>query len=481
MNPNADFPLEGAKKPVFLATLPAPEAQAAAAAVTALPRHAAAAGNELPLAVAAWTLADPAVAAKLMEEWLAAADGEGNLTPACPVVCQLAERVAEALPDSEAWVSRLLPALAKCLEREFDRHDERGTGLPRWMSAAEALFPAEFAAGRFTVDLAVLLSNEAAAFSRLAAGCGEVDRALGDAEGEQRELDDWLKGTFWDEESSAFHRHDGGAESQPYFSPCGFFPLVWEGRTEAMSAGLRARAAEMKASAWPPRAWILFFALLLNTPHTSVVARMRRNGLPAGASPTEQAAWTVLSLGADAARAPYLEAIPPAVRWLDARGRVLARGSLVGGAALLAALLGWGFFHRETRESDGLAEPERRARLACEEGEHARAAALYGQAARRGDAAYFRYRQAGEWMHLEQFAAAEAAYREILAQAPDSPNARLNLALSVLKQGRREEARELYRAFAEDPGAATYPELAARARLAAELIERQLALDRAAP
>ena len=54
----------------------------------------------------------------------------------------------------------------------------------------------------------------------------------------------------------------------------------------------------------------------------------------------------------------------------------------------------------------------------------------------------------------------------------------MNLALAVLKQGRRAEARDLYRAVAEAAEAAALPDLAARARLAAELVERQLALDR---
>ena len=477
MKSKAESAQERPRGRAWLDALPAQAAKEASAALAALPAEAASAGAHVPLAIAAWTLADPAVAANMLEEWLAQAAENGNLEPACPVACQLAERVVEAWPDSEARISRLLPALGKILTRAFARFDAGGTGLPRWTSAAEALIPAAFAPGRFTVDLAVLLSNEAAAFCRLAAGCAELDPACGDAEGEQRELDVWLKQTFWNEEVSAFDRLDDGAESRPDFSACGFFPLVWEERTEAMSAGLRPRAAEMDPSDWPPRAWILFFALLLKTPHNSVVAQMRRRGLPAGAAPIEQAAWTVLALGADAARATYLEAIPPTARWLDAHGRALMRGALACGAALLVVLLGRGIVQRENRVGD-VGDLERRARIAAEEGEHARAAALYGKAARRGNAAYFRYRQGGEWMRLEQYADAEAAYRDVLARAPDAPNARMNLALAVLKQGRREEALELYRAFAADPASASLPELAARARLAAELVGRQLALDR---
>ncbi len=445
-----------------------------------LPADAASAGEGLPLAIAAWTRVDPEVAARLAEAWLATADGEGTLSPPCPVACQLVEGVADALPEPEAFLSRVLPGLARCLEGEFDRHDVRGTGLPHWRSAAEALFPAEYAPGRFTVDLAVLMSNEASSFCRLAEGRTDLERVIGDAEGERRELDDWLKETFWNEEATAFDRNEEGKGSEPDFSPCGFFPLIWEGLTEAMGEGLRTRAAGWDPSVWPARSWALFFALLLRAPHGGVVSRMRRAGLPAGASPAERAAWMALASGADAACARFWGEVPKSVRWLDAHGRGIARGSLLAGAALLAGLLVWGFFHRERSGEGAGDELERRARMACEEGEHARAAALYGQAARLAPGSYFRYRQAGEWMHLELHGDAEAAYREILGREPGAANARLNLALAVLKQGRREEALELYRAFAAEPAEA-HPELTARAKLAAGLIEQQLALDRAAP
>jgi tetratricopeptide (TPR) repeat protein len=456
-----------------------PDGPPAWSGLDALPRDLAAAGRDLPLAIAAWVLADPAVAAELFVAWLATADADGVPTPACcPVVCQLAERVAAVQPDPAAWVARHVPALAACLRGEFERYDPDGTGLPRWPSAAEALFPAEFAPGRVTADLAVLLSNEAAAFDRLAGDRTDLERTLDEAEGEQRELDSWLKESFWNPEASAFDREEADGVTTPDWSPAGLFPLVWGGLAEDMAVELRLRAANLDPAAWPARAWTLFFALLLKTPHGTAVARMRRAGLPAGASPPVRAAWEVLAQGVETARAPYLAAIPRSARWVDAHGRAFARGAAAAGAVLLAGLLVRGCVQRENPGAESANELERRARIACADGRHARAAALYAKAARRGDAVYFGYRQAGEWMHLEQYAEAEAAYRAVLARAPETPNARLNLALAVLRQGRRAEARELYRAFADDPAAAATPELAARARLATVLLERQLALDR---
>ena len=457
--------------------LPGRRAKEVRAALSVLPREAAAAGSELPLAVAAWSAADPEVAARLLEEWLATADADGNLSPACPLPAQLAGRVAEAQPDPERLLSRLLPGLARCVVREVDRYDARGTGLPLWPSAEEAWLPAEFAPNRFTVDLAVLLSNEVSAFCDLAEGREEFNRALDQAESEQRELDEWLKRNFWNEETAVFYRYDEGRESVSDFSPCGFFPLVWGGRTVEMTEGLRPRTADWRIADWPARAWILYFWLLLRTPHRGVMAQMAGMGLPAGASPVEAAAWTVLSASAEVLSArPSL----PFVCWLDGHVRWIARAAKTGGAALLMGLMAWGYVHRESQNGTDFSQMERRARLACEEGKHDRAAALYGQAARRGREAYFRYRQANEWMHLEQFGDAERAYRALLGREPDASNVRLNLALSVWRQGRLEEALGLYRAFAEGADAKAIPELAARARLAVDLIERQLELDRPA-
>ena len=456
-------------------SLPGKRAKDVQAALSILPRDAASAGNEVPLVLVAWSVADPEVAARLLEEWLATADAEGNVSPACPLICQLAERVADAQPDPERFLLRILPGLARCVVREVDRYDARGTGLPLWPSAAEAWVPTEFAPNRFTVDLAVLLSNEVSTFCDLAEGREEFNRALDQAESEQRELDEWLKRNFWNEETTLFYRYDEGQESVPDLSPCGFFPLVWGGRTVEMVEGLRPRTAEWKASAWSARARVLFFWLLLRTPHHSVVAQMRRTGIPAGASPVEAAAWTVLSASADSLFAKPSSA---PVRWLDAHVRGLARAVKTGGVLVVVGLMGWGFFHRESLNGTDFSQMERRARLACAEGKHDRAAALYGQAARRGQDAYFRYRQANEWMHLEQFADAERAYRALLAREPHAPNVRLNLALSIWRQGRLEEALGWYRVFVDAEDAESLPELVDRAKLAIDLISRQLELDR---
>jgi tetratricopeptide (TPR) repeat protein len=202
---------------------------------------------------------------------------------------------------------------------------------------------------------------------------------------------------------------------------------------------------------------------------------MRDTGLPDGASELERAVWTVLAAESERSQATFQSKLSFMVRWVDAHGRVLIRGAFIVGLLLLLGLLGWGVFHREEMRTDDIVVLERRARQASADGQHARAAALYGQAARRGREIYFRYRQAGEWMRMGQAAEAEAAYRQILMREPDAPNVRLNLALAVWQQGRREEAISLYRAFAAEQE--SYPELAARARLAVRLMERQVALD----
>jgi tetratricopeptide (TPR) repeat protein len=466
----------------WLESIPAPSRAAARSALRELPRDAATAGEGLPLAIAAWTAADPSVAASLFEDWLATADGDGNLSPSLPVAAQWAGRIADRLPEPDGFLDRILPTLARCVEREFEHHDAKGSGLPLWPSAAEAMFPSEVAPGRFTVDLAVLLCNEAESFCRLASDReAEYAKALANAEGEQHDLDLWLAQTFWNEEESVFYRYDEGRASEPDRSPCGWVPLAWGGCSAGMGEALRARAAEAWTSAaWTARGWIVFFALLLESPQKGLAGQMLRAGLPGPASPLETCVWTVLAAEAERARVEREREVPRAARWIDAHGRRLVAGLALGAVGLLFALLARGVAMRERPPAADLVELERQARQAAAEGEHGQAAAIYGRAAEQGRSAYFRYRQAGEWMKLGYFEAAEEAYRALLAEEPGTPNAQLNLALAVLMQGRREEALALYRSFAEGPALEDYPDLAARAFLAIDLLTIQLDLDRAA-
>ena len=152
----------------WLATLPGRIRAGAEAALAELPADAASAGPALPVAVVAWTVADPAVAARLVEAWLATADAAGDVSPPCPLLAQLAEGVADALPDPDGFLERILPGLARGVEREFDRYDAQGTGLPQWPAAAEAWFPAEYAPGKFSK--VVGLADTAAAVKVAAAG-----------------------------------------------------------------------------------------------------------------------------------------------------------------------------------------------------------------------------------------------------------------------------------------------------------------------
>ena len=465
--------------PEWLRALSAADVRDVAAARAHLPTTAAAAGDALPAVVMAWLLLDPPQAMRLVEEWLASQDDAGCLRPAVPVVCLWVERIAAAWPPAVEWVPTLLPQLARCLKEAFACFDPRNTGLPRWPDAASALLPATFTPNGFGVDLAVLLANETAAFLRLAKDRPDLDEACNLAEGEMRELDGWLKDNFWDEEADAFLSLDEGNHVQRDLSPRGFFPLAWRSATEEMNAGLRGRAPVVLRQTWTPRAWLLLFVLLLPTPHGSIVAQMRRHRLPAGATPAEQAAWTVLTLGTAAARARYQQDIPRSAHWLDAHARQLWRALACGGLAALLLLLGWGYRQRH-RAAATPAEWEQQARLACAEDRHEAAAALYARAAARGPATYFLYRQAGEWFHAARYAEAEAVCRDILRREPDSPNVRLNLALAVLQQGRREEALAMYRALADELAISASPELAARAQLAVELLSRQLALDQPA-
>lgn len=470
--PASEIPAAGR---AWLDSLPGAGVNEAEAALAALPRDAVSAGEDLPQVIGAWISADPAMAARLLEEWLATVGESAGWRPCFPVVCQWAERIAEKLPEADAFVERNLPGLARCIEGEFDRYDPKGTGLPHWPSPEEALFPEEQAEGVFTADLAVLLSNEARAFCRLARDREtEWGRVLDHVEGEQHELDTWLGQLFWDEADGVFLRLEEGGGRGLDDSPCGAVPLVWGGLSPDMADGLHAREDQWDPSAWPVRARELLLALLLSTPHGRMTARVVSAPWPGDLPAAPAAVRTVLAATVRTATAGKF---PAAVHWLEAHGKGLARAGWGAAVLLMVSLLAWGVFQRESVGPDDIEGLERRAFQASAEGRHDRAAALYGQAARRGHGAYYRYRQAGEWMRLGFHEEAEKVYRLLLEEEPGAPNPRWNLAVAVMKQGRRGEALALYRDLAEGPEAAAYPALAARARRAVELIERQMELD----
>ncbi|MDR0993475.1 MAG: tetratricopeptide repeat protein [Verrucomicrobiota bacterium] len=442
----------------------------------ALPQDLQPAGRNAPLLIAAWFYTDPPTAARLLEEWLATADSRHRLFPMCPFICQLAEQIVGVLPKAEVFLQRILPHLAQYVDAAMEEYDPDGRGLPVWPSPEEALFPGEFAPGRVTVDLMVLLSNEIAAFERLSGKntSREVAHTLDMAEGERNELDEWLRQTFWNEEEGTFGRYEAGKEMEPDPSPCGYFPLVWSGQSREMGEALRPAAARWRTMEWTPRGWCLFFFLLLHTSHKSILAQMLHQGLPVGALPLEMAAWTVLACAAGEKR----PALPGLLHWLDSCRHVRMYAWLA--AALLAVFgLVWaGMWLRSCRRTVDIGQLEYEARALCEAEEHEQAAELFRMARLEGHEDYFAYRQAGEWMHAGQYARAEGVYREMLARAPDEPNVPLNLALAVLKQDRRPEAMEMYRRFSEDQQMRTrWPELADRARLAVELLEQQQRLD----
>ena len=79
-------------------------------------------------------------------------------------------------------------------------------------------------------------------------------------------------------------------------------------------------------------------------------------------------------------------------------------------------------------------------------------------------------------MHLGHWAEAEAVIAPCWPK-PDTPTC-VNLALALTGRLPRPGT---HREFAGEEAAAAYPELAARARLAATLIDRQLELDQSMP
>lgn len=477
-----------------------------------LPRTSEEAGRDWPLAAWMWCRRDPKVAAQLLEGCLAAGRGGGEggeeMTLLFPAVCQLAEQVSKRLPEGEGteFLLRMIRGWGEGAEAWMDGYDREGRGLAVWPSAEQALFPAVWGKGRVSAELLVLLSNEISVVERHGVNAGVPARILDLLEGYRRELDEWLTGAFWNAETTEVQRYEPGQGLVADESPCGMFLLAWTGLRPEMTDAIRSRAPQ--GTGWTVRGWLWFLALMMDSPHRQVVARMLAEGIPAGATEREAVLGEAMVSWGRAQRTP----LP---RWMgrmegsaadagkggttfQANGRRGKRRVRWGGllcVAAVAAAVGLagvgasiGSLWREGANHDSellLArgtplEVERRARQLEEDGHPAEAAMLYADLVARGgdDARYYVYRLAVARMAEGDWAAAEALCNRLLAVDSSSPNVRMNRALCVLQGGRRAEALGAYRALAEDEQMREqFTDIAARAQLAVTLLEGQMRLD----
>jgi hypothetical protein len=280
-----------------------------------------------------------------------------------------------------------------------------------------------------------MLSFEAAALRRLGAASAAADD-------EETALRDMLASRVWNDGFLLFATPDGG---QADLSPCGLFPLLLGGMDDEERSAALERAADVfaDAGAWTAEGAVVFALLADGDPFAEAAERRLR---PVGHPWAE--AWAMLATGKAEAR----RSASKRVAWIGG-----------GMAAALAAAALWA----GGRTGGGEAAEEEAAKELCRKGRHEEAAAAYAELG----GAYGRFREAGEWLHAGEPTKAEPLYRALLAAGEGGDSVRMNLALSLHRAGKTEEARDAYRAIAEGGGPAAHA-----AGKAADILEDLLAL-----
>ncbi len=483
--------------------------------------------DTLPL-VAAWRALDVAVARELLRAVFVAQADDGSLprgiTPTGAAGAELAPwpvfaqcvRLVEMREPLPAFVEEMRPRLVRYLEWAFRRYDPQGEGRPRWPTAEEALTPETWDSGLCSADLAALLLAELDALRELGAPPDDMAALRLRAEPMVRAIPSF----FWDAAGNTFRDRyaDGRFVARRTFSAVA--PLIWRDLTAVpareialrFQSGIIYNESSIGVPLWeawpddpaPPPAPARHQALLLAgaelagrrkigrllrdrlraaletvDPRRPIAPRDFHGRQPAGAArwSLESAALTVQVLMVCPTVAP--EPTGRKARWLHwmENHRMAIAGGLA--AALLGVFWGVAFWfqnrkqppgpsiealvglaHNHYKSGDYEAAVQRCRQIVGFWGDRQPPSIriLYGNALFRTQ----RYEEAGE------------QYRQAAADAEVGPIAAFNLAQTLIRLGRRQEALAAMDQLAREY-AADFPDLAERARMTADFLREHLA------
>lgn len=485
-----------------------------------------------PLA-AAWSAVDPAVAKDIVKSALSC-QGQDGLVPATwlpegprpparpgwPLFAQAARTAWEAGPNDPAFLDYVVPRLALHVDAALRYYDPHRLGSPSWPSAEEAFIPETFDRRLAAADLAAFLLGEIDALLELGQDARPeiVDRSA--LTSERDRLGAGLE-NLWNPGTRCFqNRYLGGARVER-ISLSALTPLAWTGLPASYRNELLAHLRENGAfydrhgiplwlkwagDAEPPpiRAAHQSFILcalrragasgeanrLSADLARSLAARFGRDGaLPedlrpaggeAGGLPAADSACAALAVLL--ARTPEAGAVSgsvrPSLRWLERHSRLVA-GAAAAAVVMACLVVTAAFARKRTMTARSVEVLSALARQQYLDGRYDQAIVTYRQllVGTAGSKAV-ELLLANALFRKGDYAAAEAAYRDLLEKQPDWPPALMNLGLTLCRQGRLDESAEVYRRCGGVLDA-EYPYLAARARTALALIQDRVVLLRA--
>lgn len=480
------------------------------------------AARELYPLVCAWADVDPNVPANLVKSMLAhqredgalpasvRPDGQHDFSHApLPLVARSALRAWRAAPNRD-FFDYALPRLHRYVSWALRHFDPEDLAQPRWQDAEEALVTSAFDADLVSVDLVSMLVSEIDALEDMSRSAAAGGPALDDLAAYRTRLLECLRRSLWDEAAQSFRDRYLQGEPIARIMLSAVLPLLTRHLNRDFAAPLCAHvgAPDKFLTARGLRAWVpwegdatappvlatqqmLVMDGLLLHGDASTAERVRRALLetalddfavtqsldpaaddtdagPESAAVTCALAVTLLAKPSDGLlQAPELS---PLLTWMD-RHRVAVLAVVCAAFALAFGSIMISSCSKRALTLQALETTAGLARRHYTEGHYDEALRLYQDIADSGRTFPGFYVALGN-VHFRMGALEEAerSYRREIEKNAQSPQAVMNLALTLHEARRTGEAIACWRQVTND-FAVLSPALAARAATALELVE----------
>lgn len=468
--------------------------------------------------VRAWSVLQPRTAAGLLKAILSAQREDGSLPAVLrpdglhdatfegwPMLAQAALLAWQAAPSRD-FFDFVLPRLHRHLQWVIRHFDPEQSALPLWPDPQESFLPATHDERVATADLPAFLCAEIDALTELSAAVAVGGIPLHDLERYRLRLQETLTGFFWNESSRLFkdRQIEGPAIARETLSAT--VPLLVASLPEEFTQPVAERLTQadhfLTARGWqswlpwpsdteappilPAHQLLLFTALERHAPDAvpprvreAMVAALRPDGdamRPAAEEGADQgqavhgACLAVVVLARRAAGLLEGTPISPLLLWLD-RHRVPVFTTATLALVLLLGTVIAGSCSKKALTRQAMETTAGLARRYYAESRYDDSVNLLREIADSGRTFPGLYVAMGN----AQFRAgrldlAEKAYRDELARNPAHPAALQNLALTLLRSGRTNEAVAVWQQATNDL-AIVAPDVAARARTALSLLD----------
>jgi len=479
--------------------------------------------NQLYPLACSWSSVDPSVAADMVRTALSCQQSSGLIpaevsirgqalssSPALPLIAQAVNQVYRTGKDRD-FLEYALPKLEKYLFGILGHYGSKPDAPPQWQTPEEAWISETYDPEVLSADLSAFLVSEISAYLDLCAD-GKREGSRTELEKTQAALLKMLETFFWDPQQKCFPDRFRTGEVVERLTLSAFTPLLCVAlpprllsatlKTLDSASGLRTRQGFELWTRWEedestPPVTALHQVVLLHAQRRSGTTQtfrrfkadllkaltaqfeasqslsrdLARPDPPSAMSPAAShpvSASLALETSSSTSSAGGDAKVPPILRWMDQhRNMVLA--TAVGACVLAILAIVVFFIHKKRPPMASLSVTAGLAHQYYMEGHYDEAINIYEELLKSGGPkASLHFHLGNSCMRKGDHAEAEKHYRAVLEEQRE-PQVLMNLALSLFRQNRLEEAGLYYRQALRDYGEFR-PDIAIKAETALILI-----------